>query len=79
MIERIYYPDHAERYKDLPPRVRREYPDEIHIIDRCFIQKIKREKNLDEFTQEDLKRYGHRSLLAAKDIPLSRAIPKESK
>ena len=68
----IYYPDHDERYKHIPPRLRKEYPDEV--IVGGFT--IKRVKNLNELTEEDQRRYTTDLIrLAAKDVPLSRATP----
>lgn len=78
MIKCIYYHDHDKRYKHFPPRVRKEYPDEVHLVSTTVMTIIKRERNLDEFTKEDFRRYGHDFRIAAKDIPLSRALPKES-
>lgn len=84
----VYYGEHGERCivneddparyrKKLPPGARWDYPDEVQLIG---IPLIKREKTLDEMRAEGLiKKYRQYSLYAAKDVPLSRAIPKEFK
>lgn len=88
MIESVYYgkggercviTDYTDRRQKLPPGAKWDFPDEVIISDRWFRSVFKREKTLDEFTEEDFKRYGHDFRYAAKDIPLSRAIPKEFK
>ncbi len=89
MIECIYYGENGERcivhYNDpdrykqkLPLGAKWDFPDEVIISDRWFRSIFKREKKLAEFTKEDFRRYGHGFRYAAKDIPLSRAMPKES-
>lgn len=74
-MELKYYPDHAERYKHLKGRQRLEFPDEVWLmlIDDIPFEIIKREKNLNDMTAEDMKRYGADAvLLAAKDVPISK-------
>lgn len=87
MIECVYYGENGERcvvvdYTDhrqkLPPGAKWDFPDEVIMSDRWFRHVIKREKELDEFTKEDFKKHGHYFRYAAKDIPLSRAMPKEA-
>ena len=63
-------------YSNVIPRGKREFPDEVKILG---IPLIKREKTLAEMTPDDFKGYGHHFRYAAKDIPLSRAMPKEWK
>ncbi|MDO8486327.1 MAG: hypothetical protein Q7S77_01340 [Candidatus Staskawiczbacteria bacterium] len=68
ITERIFYPDHDQRYAHLPPRVREEYPDEVKLLG---IPTIKREKKFAEMTREDMDHYGPTFIrLAAKDIPI---------
>lgn len=72
----IFYDDHDERYAHIPPRVRDDYPDEVKVEG---VPIIKREKTLDEMTPEERKRRKGYVIFFAKDIPLSRAFPKEFK
>jgi len=83
----VYYGNNGERCivnendparygQKLPLGARWDYPDEVKLLS---LPLIKREKTLEEISLEGLlKRYGHYFRYAAKDIPLSRAIPKES-
>jgi len=83
----VYYGENGERcvvnetdptrYKQkLPPGAKWDYPDEVKLIG---VPLIKREKNRDEMTPEERKRRRGYVIFFAKDIPLSRAIPKEFK
>ncbi len=69
--------DDPARYKQkLPSGAKWDYPDEVQLIG---IPLIKRDKTLEELQKEGLvKRYRGYTPFAAKDIPLSRALPKES-
>ena len=72
----VNYTDPNMYSKKLPPGAKWDYPDEVQLIS---IPLIKRVKTLDEMRAEGLiKKYRQYSLFAAKDIPLSRAMPKES-
>ena len=65
------------KYKELlPPGRNIEFPDEVK---KFGLPLIKREKNLREMTPEERERRAGYTLLFAKDVPLSRAIPKELK
>lgn len=66
----VYYPDHAERYTHIPNRLRRLYPDEIHIGSAV----IKRIKTFKEITGEDIKQYGVPACLIAKDVPYTEGL-----
>ncbi len=85
MVEHcVYYGEHGERcivnyddpsrYKQkLPPGAKWDYPDEVQLIG---IPLIKREKTSDELTKRDWDRWGPTYIrYAAKDIPLSQAMP----
>ena len=73
----VDYCDPSRYKKKLPPGAKWDFPDEVQLIS---VPLIKREKTLEQLQKEGLlKRYGHYFRYAAKDIPLSRAIPKESK
>jgi len=75
-MELIYYLDHDERYKHLPPRVRLQYPDEIR-TGLPHRPVIKRVKNYKDLTREDQLRYGVDLIdLAAKDIPFREGMNK---
>ena len=87
MIEYCVFYVNGERYivrgsdprrfdKSLPPGRSWDDPDEVKLIGWPL---IKRDKKLDEMTKEQLREYGSMALFAAKDIPLSRAMPKEWK
>ncbi len=70
--------DNPTRYKQkLPPGAKRDYPNEVKLKG---VPIIKRERTLEELQKEGLvKVYRQYTPFAAKDIPLSRAIPKEFK
>ena len=73
----IDYTDPARYNKKLPPGAKWDYPDEVQLIG---IPLIKRDKTLAELQKEGLvKRYRQYTPFVAKDIPLSRAMPKEFK
>lgn len=70
-LERKFYSDHAQRHPDKSEDERKRYPDEIY-----FMGWIKREKTYAELCAEPK---GHRYspdiiLLAAKDVPVDRAM-----
>lgn len=68
----IFYPDHDERYAHIPETQRKDYPDEVK---RPGCATIKRVKDFADMTMEDWKEYGPDLIrLAAKDIPVSRAV-----
>lgn len=71
-MEKIYYPDHDERYAHLPPRERWKYPDEVKIGDTA---PIKRVKLFSELTFEDVKDFlGDIPMcIAARDVPITDA------
>ncbi len=71
----VSYDDPARYRQKLPPGAKWDYPDEVKLVSRPLIKRV---KNVDEMTKEDWNRYGHGFRYAAKDIPLSRAMPKES-
>jgi len=72
----VRYNDPAMYSKKLPSGAKWDYPDEVKLLGTPL---IKRDKTLKELQKDGLvKRYGHDFRYAAKDIPLSRAIPKES-
>lgn len=75
----VDYDDPVRHKQKLPPGAKMDFPDEVHLVSTSIIEIIKREKTLDEMKAEGLKKYGHRFRFYAKDIPLSRAIPKEFK
>lgn len=73
-ITKIFYADHAERYKHLPEYLRVAYPDAVQVGPDGEI--IERTKDLADLTGEDLEPYGDYaysgicvSYLLAKDIP----------
>lgn len=70
-LECKYYPDHADRYKHLTQREREQLPDEVYVVLRGW---IKREKDFKDMTRKDFSLYGRCIRLAAKDIPIDRAI-----
>lgn len=84
----VYYGKNGERCivrhdnpamysQKLPPGAKWNYPDEVKLLG---LPLIKREKTLEELQKAGLvKRYRGYTPFAAKDIPLSRAIPKEWK
>ena len=74
-MKRVYYPDHDERYAHIPPRERKDYPDELMIkMGKKWVTVIKRERNFADLTEEEWNGYGADLIfLAAKDIPMSRA------
>lgn len=71
MWEPFYYADHPELYPDFSRKKRNGFPDEIHFPGGY---KIKRDKNFDEMTAEDWKKYGVEGIyFAAKNISTDRA------
>mgnify|MGYP001600420077 CR=1 FL=1 len=84
----VFYNENGERYvvhgndpgrfdRSLPPGREWDFPDEVQLIG---LPLIKREKTREELSREGLvKVYRQYTPFAAKDIPLSRAIPKEFK
>lgn len=72
----VYYPDHDERYKHLPEWARAQFPDEVKFSRED--DPIKREKNYDDLTLEDTRRYSVKypvtpvywDSLLGKDIPI---------
>ncbi len=76
----VDYDDPIRHKQKLPPGARMDFPDEVHFISTAVMTVIKRDKSLDEIRAAGLmKKYGHKFRLYANDIPLSDAIPKESK
>lgn len=84
----VFYGKSGERYivngsdpgrfdRSLPPGREWDYPDEVQLIG---LPLIKREKTIEELSEGGLvKVYRQFTPYAAKDIPLSRAVPKEFK
>lgn len=70
-MEKIYYPDHAQRYAHMSEDERKRYPDEIY-----FMGWIKRTRTLEELRKEPKgRRYDPDTiLLAAKDVPVDQAM-----
>ena len=74
--ERCVVTDYTDRRQKLPPGAKWNYPDEVKV---GGVPIIKRDKTLAEMTPEERKRRRGYVVFFAKDIPLSRAMPKEFK
>lgn len=73
--ERCVVTDYTDYRQKLPLGAKWDYPDEVQLIG---VPLIKRDKTRDEMTPEERKRRRGYVIFFAKDIPLSRALPKES-